>query len=200
MPKNLDGRSRGPPHDIIADCSICSCPLTGVSEHIVAMDRDAELTLRLVNLIDALAEETGLAEPEAEHRAPETWTEAQVRAFFRSGGSALPTRLPSASCVIAGQPGGGRAVNADKTPEPPAPVHIERARIEATSAIYRASAFANGIPDRPRGLFPPDDPVLSAIVAEPGAYRPLFKNMIGLNGTFEVVHQSWAASEGLDMR
>ena len=51
-------------------------------------ERDAELTLRLVNLIDVLAEETGVAEPHED--AARTWTEAAVREWFRSRGAVSP--------------------------------------------------------------------------------------------------------------
>ena len=47
-------------------------------------------------------------------------------------------------------------------PGPEAPEGLQEARMAATAAAYREQALADGIPDRPRGLFPPGDPVLGA--------------------------------------
>lgn len=164
------------------------------------MNRDEELTLRLTNLIESLAEETGVAEPPLEAAA--SWTEAAVRAYFRSGG----TVTPAAACkdsgdVIPGQPGGGRVASSESNgAKDTVPQHIEIARMNASAESYRVAAFAAGIPDRPWGLFPPNDPVLRGIAEEPGSFKPLQKNIIGLSGGFEVVQKSWILSEGLDMR
>lgn len=163
------------------------------------MNRDEELTLRLTNLIELLAEESGVVEPPIDAAA--SWTEAAVRAYFRSGGTVSPeqhAKPASSRDVIPGQPGGGRVLPIAN--EPQLPTHVERARIVATTESYRTAAFSAGIPDRAWGLFPPDDPVMKGILSEPGSYRPFTKNMVGLSGQFEAVQASWMLSEGLDMR
>lgn len=162
------------------------------------MDRDEELTLRLTNLIETLAEETGIDEPPLEAAA--SWTEAAVRTYFRSGGKELPVLKPPppADVVTSGQPGGGRLVTTSFPTS--VPQEIEIARMLSTPEAYRASAFAAGIPDRPRGLFPPEDPVLRQIAAEAGGFRPFQKQIIGLSGGFEPVSTSWILSDGIDMR
>jgi hypothetical protein len=65
--------------------------------------REKEIQYRLLNVIDILEEEH-LDCPPLPDEAAEQWTEAEIRAFFRSGGDARPGPVPPT--VIQGLPGG----------------------------------------------------------------------------------------------
>lgn len=165
--------------------------------------RERELTARLEALGEVLGEglEPPLALPPG---AAAAWTEAQVRAFFASLGAAAPA-LPGGDHggggVVPGQPGGGVEQTA---PGPEAPEGLREARMVATAAAYREQALKDGIPDRPRGLFPPGDPVLGALHRDPDL-RPFQKHLCLLDGRQALAERSWgvgdhAAAAGMDLR
>ena len=167
--------------------------------------RGRELTARLEALGEVLGEglEPPLALPPG---AAAAWTEAQVRAFFASLGAAAPA-LPGGDPagggggVVPGQPGGGVEQPA---PGPEAPEGLQEARMAATAAAYREQALADGIPDRPRGLFPPGDPVLGALHRDRDL-RPFQKHLCLPDGRQALAERSWgvgdhAAAAGMDLR
>ena len=87
-----------------------------------------------------------------------------------------------------------------------APLPTERPPLPPAYAPCRApQAFRHGIPFRPRGLFPPADPLLARLAADP-RLRPFEKHMSGLGGPSEALPRGgWAtgdaaAAAGLDLR
>jgi hypothetical protein len=80
--------------------------------------REKELAYRLLNVIDILEEEHPDCSPLPEE-ATQQWTEAEIRAFFRSGGDERPGPLPP-TCIV-GLPGGTSYdhVGNDRCPHPP---------------------------------------------------------------------------------
>ena len=165
------------------------------------MTREQELTIRLTNLIELLAEES----PDIPYPPPDAaqrWTEAAVRAFFRSGGAELPPQGTAGSAETAcDQPGGGRPqIGSDWADQPQA---VRDGRMATTAEAYRSAALACGIPFRPNGLFPPSDPVLAQILSE--GFRPFTKHLNGARGALEPCDDCWplgpaACAHGLDLR
>lgn len=134
-----------------------------------------------------------------------TWTEPELRAFFASGGAKRPEARD------ASLPGGTRALTIDARTDPsnaPEFFHDDASK-EAfcDAANYRAAAFANGIPFRPNGLFPPNDALLLELASD-ATLAPFQKNVIGPGAAgeprFEPVgswaHGDVAAANGLDLR
>lgn len=172
--------------------------------------RQAEMELRLMNLIDILQDEAPDC-PAPPESAAALWTEAEVRNFFRSNGTELPAKksggakgepLPE---VTPGQPGGGSLafVGTDDWAKPPDQVKHGQA-FNATIDNYQRLAIQIGIPDRPHGHFPPGDPVLAHIAGVAGM-KPFQKLLVGASGELELVHGSWAvgdnaAKNGIDLR
>eukprot|EP00995_Heteronema_vittatum_P004514 NODE_1701_length_907_cov_232.231935_g1184_i0.p2 GENE.NODE_1701_length_907_cov_232.231935_g1184_i0~~NODE_1701_length_907_cov_232.231935_g1184_i0.p2 ORF type:complete len:268 (+),score=86.71 NODE_1701_length_907_cov_232.231935_g1184_i0:58-804(+) len=69
---------------------------------------------------------------------------------------------------------------------------------------YRNVTAKGGIPVRPNGLFPPDDPLLMALVKDPLAH-PYQKHLLGQDGELQMATKGWiatdtAAAHGLDLR
>ena len=131
--------------------------------------------------------------------APATWTEASIRAFFRSGGAERPAEDN-------GQPGGGRDV---PTLTGPKEMADDETWARANSAAeYQRVAQEKGIPYRANGLFPPNDAVLKECMERcaKAAGFPFQKLVISpISGDLEVALVSWgvgdkAAQSGLDLR
>jgi len=155
--------------------------------------REKEIQYRLLNVIDILEEEH-LDCPPLPDEAAEQWTEAEIRAFFRSGGDARPGPVPPT--VIQGLPGGTSYdhVGNDSWNHGPDAYH-HGLKHNATVEAYQSCALQEGIPDRPHGLFPPNDPYLTSLAKTRGL-SPFQKCQIGGSGEFEICKESWAAGEG----
>ena len=151
------------------------------------MDRHDDLTLRLTSLIEVLAEENPDVElPDEE--AAEVWTEAEIRAYFRSAGMNVPQKM------VLGQPGGGREQG--RTREvPEVPQAMLQGRAFLTVALYRKTAFFHGIPLRRLGLFPNGDAVLKAVTAE-GFTSFFVKHLVGADGALQLATECWPLGEG----
>lgn len=137
-----------------------------------AAARQYELTQRLYTIIELLSEQTGVAEPPDE--AASTWTEAEVRQFFASGGKVLPLRR------VGGEDG-------------EAPEKVVTTRNAVTAAEYCEVALARGLPPRNGGSIPLSDAVIREITAQ--GYRFFTKHLV--NGECKLaVADGWPVGEG----
>jgi len=173
--------------------------------------RHLEMTERLGNLALVLAEEEedgGGEVPEIPDEAPETWTEEEIREYYRSRGARKPTRettrggleqqRPSTSSEC-GLAGGTRSENEGKRQEE-RNLDVKNTGPEA----YRSAAIESGIAFRPHGLFPPGDALLSKLCGE-SHLRPFEKHLLDEEERVVAARQSWAAgnsacASGLDLR
>ena len=102
-------------------------------------------------------------------------------------------------------PGGGTPQRWDERNTSPAPPHVRQHQLQGISEEYRRQVFADGIPFRPHGLFPPQDPLLRALAADP-RLRPFEKHLPGAASPCERLPKGgWttgdaAARNGLDLR
>eukprot|EP00873_Tetraselmis_striata_P018893 jgi/Tetstr1/439157/TSEL_027609.t1 len=168
---------------------------------------------RKVCLIEALAEEYPAAgEPPDE--AADQWSESDIRAWFQQVGVGSKDTATAASVHTAEggqgsgqQPGGGReqpdvyGSNAERGEEDKE--KLAKLQLSNTASAYRTQALADGIPDRPDGLFPQNCPVLAALLAD--GFVPFQKHLSALDAPNKLVHDSWAvgnsaARAGLDLR
>lgn len=178
--------------------SVSSAPIvsSGFSEALKA--REKELNLRLINLIDVLQEEHEEV-PEPPEEAPLLWTEAQVREYFQTGGSAIPPTEEGG--VIVGQPGGGIIQSASSSHRTASSLPPN---LHFTAEQYKKHALAAGCPDRIHGLFPPNDQILAALVQE--GFQPFQKHLIDQGNEFQIAHGSWCTGDdacqgrGIDLR
>ncbi|PSC67699.1 thioesterase superfamily [Micractinium conductrix] len=103
------------------------------------------------------------------------------------------------------QPGGGLEQRWDVADTGPAPLQAKANSLAATAAGYREKVLADGIPFRPHGLFPPQDPLLAHLSAEPKLH-PFEKHVPGTEACYQVLPSGgWAsgdtaAANGVDMR
>ena len=106
-----------------------------------------------------------------------TWTEEQLREYYSSGGDIRPERRDTSVA------GGFRDLpppEPDNFPENMPKVSEELAERLLTVEAYREAAFANGIPFRPNGLFPMNDPLLTQLSSDPGCHA-FQKNVLGFD-------------------
>lgn len=102
-------------------------------------------------------------------------------------------------------PGGGTPQRWDERNTSPAPHHVRQHQLQGISDEYRRQVFADGIPFRSHGLFPPKDPLLRALAADP-RLRPFEKHLPGADSPYERLPKGgWttgdaAARNGLDLR
>ncbi|KAK9838957.1 hypothetical protein WJX74_006741 [Apatococcus lobatus] len=103
------------------------------------------------------------------------------------------------------QPGGGRSQTADPAAHSNQPPAVKLHQMAATVAGYMLQAIADGIPDRPDGLFPPGDQLLLDLAQLHGSH-PFEKHLAGLHSPQEWLTQgSWvsgnnACQNGFDLR
>lgn len=103
------------------------------------------------------------------------------------------------------QPGGGRAQQYDERNVARAPPGVRAHQLAGVSAEYRTRVLADGIPFRPHGLFPPADPLLRRLAAEPRLH-PFEKHLPGETAPYELLPKGgWAtgdaaARRGMDLR
>ena len=103
------------------------------------------------------------------------------------------------------QPGGGRQQQFDQRNTAPAPPHVRQHQLQGVCEGYRQRAFADGIPFRPHGLFPPQDALLRLLAADP-RLRCFEKHLPGEAAPYELLPKGgWAtgdaaAKNGMDLR
>lgn len=168
-------------------------------------ERMDEMELRLMNLIEILADEYEDC-PEPPDEAAAEWTEAEIRAFFSSNGEILPGPVEDedAAKPASTQPGGAAEPNPEEDDWKNAPQAYHDGLAKVTCEDYQRIALAEGIPDRPHGLFPPNDPVLAKLAKTRGL-KPFQKCCVGGSGQLELVNDSWgvgneACVKGIDLR
>ena len=133
-----------------------------------------------------------------------TWTEEQLREYYSSGGDIRPERRDTSVA------GGFRDLpppEPDNFPENMPKVSEELAERLLTVEAYREAAFANGIPFRPNGLFPMNDPLLTQLSSDPGCHA-FQKNVLGFDEDGEptyvpadsFAHGDGGAANGVDLR
>ena len=77
--------------------------------------------------------------------------------------------------------------------------------LSTNAACTCVQVFADGIPSRPNGLFPPDDPLLRRLAADPRCH-PFEKHLPGEHSCYELLPKGgWAtgdatAARGVDLR
>ena len=187
--------------------------------------REEELTVRLTNLIEVLSESSGLPTDAADAAdAARTWTEADIRRHFATGGAFVPPHEPDVPATSAGcddaalvapaaadstpntdtsQPGGACPAAAGLRLGAAPPRAVADGQLTSCAEEYRDSALRHGIPFRPAGLFAPGDAVIREILGD--GFRPFQKHMVGLSGRQEPVAECWptgngATAHGLDLR
>mmetsp|Transcript_4851 Transcript_4851/g.14479 ORF Transcript_4851/g.14479 Transcript_4851/m.14479 type:complete len:214 (-) Transcript_4851:1538-2179(-) len=135
--------------------------------------RERELTERLVQLSCILAEEDEEV-PDIPDNACETWTEADVREYYRSKGAYTPEGEFAQGLVGQEVPGGSLEQNRKLRWSDPMD-DIGTPPLDA--AAYQEAAFEHGIPCRPDGLFPPSDPTLERLTKDP-LFKPFEKQLV----------------------
>lgn len=102
-------------------------------------------------------------------------------------------------------PGGEQEQSFDVRNTQPPPPHIKAHSLQTTPAEYRRHVFADGIPPRPSGLFPPGDALLHALASDPRLHA-FEKHLPGEHAPYELLKRGgWATGEacaarGMDLR
>ncbi|QDZ24898.1 hypothetical protein HOP50_15g74420 [Chloropicon primus] len=150
--------------------------------------RERELTERLVQLSCILAEEDEEV-PDIPDNACETWTEADVREYYRSKGAYTPEGEFAQGLVGQEVPGGSLEQNRKLRWSDPMD-DIGTPPLDA--AAYQEAAFEHGIPCRPDGLFPPSDPTLERLTKDP-LFKPFEKQLVDKRDKLVSAENSWAS-------
>lgn len=106
---------------------------------------------------------------------------------------------------MGGQPGGAQPQEFDARNVQKPPTAVRDHQLAANSEGYRRQAQLDGIPARPAGLFPPNDPLLAALSRLPGGW-PFEKHLPGLDSPYQLLPRGgWvtgdsACASGLDLR
>lgn len=104
-----------------------------------------------------------------------------------------------------GLPGGEREQSFDVRNTQPPPPHVKAHSLQTTPAEYRRHVFADGIPHRPSGLFPPGDALLRTLASDPRLHA-FEKHLPGESAPYELLPRGgWAtgdacAARGMDLR
>ncbi|KAK9862844.1 hypothetical protein WJX84_006053 [Apatococcus fuscideae] len=103
------------------------------------------------------------------------------------------------------QPGGGRVQLVNPATHSNQPAAVKLHQMAATVSAYRQQSIKDGIPDRPDGLFPHSDDLLTQLATQQGSHA-FEKHLAGLSSPQEWLPQgSWvsgnsACQSGFDLR